>query len=268
MRKPSRQVLSLVTEPSGPFLVARIHLRHRHHQPHGMDGQFGLDGEAFGGEGKAFDEAARKHAVAAQHVRQMHIEQKRGQAGQHPVAEHMAGAIGGGVGMDAPARSEGRRHRRSCGRSCGARRWRHRYRRHPPAHRCRPRCRRTCGAPHCPCPGAASLRTTAPASRARATVWSLGIVVIDIDGGAGQGGAEIRAPPWRSPLPHCSRAPAPRFPRSSWLSGLGLSRQAGTIDRCRSGLYRIAGTPASGWQADNRPGRHGRRPMSPASAIR
>ena len=30
-----------------PFLVARVHLHHRHHQPHRMDGQLGLDAEAL-----------------------------------------------------------------------------------------------------------------------------------------------------------------------------------------------------------------------------
>ena len=36
-----------------------------------MDGQFGLDAEAFGGEGKGFHEAARQDAIAGQHVGQL-----------------------------------------------------------------------------------------------------------------------------------------------------------------------------------------------------
>ena len=55
-------------------------------------------------KGKTFDKTARKDAIAAQHVGEMDAEQQRGQAGQHAVAQHMAGAVGGGVGMDAPRR--------------------------------------------------------------------------------------------------------------------------------------------------------------------
>ena len=84
------------------FLVGGVHLGHRHHQPHGMDGQLGFDGEAFGGQRKALDEAARKHAIAAQHVGHVDVEQRGGQPGQQLVAEDMSRSIGGGLGMDAP----------------------------------------------------------------------------------------------------------------------------------------------------------------------
>ncbi len=68
-----------------------------------MDRQLGLDGEARRGEREGFHEAPRHDAVAAQHVLELDAEHQRGQPGQHPVAQDMAGAIGRGVGVHPPA---------------------------------------------------------------------------------------------------------------------------------------------------------------------
>ena len=64
-----------------------------------MNSEFGFDRKAFRREGEALDKAAREDAIARKHVRQLDAEQPGGEACQQPVSQHMTRAIGGGVGV-------------------------------------------------------------------------------------------------------------------------------------------------------------------------
>ena len=154
MRNPSRQVLSLLNEPSGRAIIGCRDLGNRQRQLERVHAELGLDLESVGQHGKGFHEAAREHAVAGQNILECLAEYRREKSGQHPVAR----AVAGPVGRDRLVDAQADHHVEVFGEQLldhGAARWaHHRWRRHRPAHRRRHRCRRTSGAPHGPCPDA------------------------------------------------------------------------------------------------------------------
>jgi hypothetical protein len=100
----------------GALLVRGLDLGARHAHLHGVDGELGLDLELARAGGEALDEAAREGAVAGEHVVELAAEQLLDQAGEGPVAEAVAAAVGVLVGLDAAAESwvsGGRRRRLS-----------------------------------------------------------------------------------------------------------------------------------------------------------
>ena len=70
-----------------------LHLVGRHFELERVDRQLGLDLEPARHHGEGFDEAAREHAVAAQHVGETVAEDPAHQAGQQLVAHVVAGPV-------------------------------------------------------------------------------------------------------------------------------------------------------------------------------
>ncbi len=66
-----------------------------------MHGQLGLDLEAGRQRREGFDEAARHHPVAGQHVAQLLAEHGGDEAGERAVAELVAATVGGAILADA-----------------------------------------------------------------------------------------------------------------------------------------------------------------------
>ena len=142
----------------------------------------------------------------------------RQKAGEELVPEHVAAAIGvfrlRGPGSRRPCRAA---RRAACRPSSARRRGRRSGRRRPSDTR-RHRRRRTCAGRHCPCPAAARVLTIAPACGGDLACAVAAVVIVDVDRGVRQRGAEAGDRRARSRLPHCSRAGARR--RLSWQRGV------------------------------------------------
>ena len=103
IRKPSRQVLSLLNDPSGRGVIGRFDLCDGQRQFERVDAEFGLDFETIRQHRKRFDETPREYPVAGKDILEGLAEHRSQKAGQHPVAGAMAGPIGGLGLVDAKA---------------------------------------------------------------------------------------------------------------------------------------------------------------------
>ena len=95
IRQPSPKVESLDSRALEPGRVGGLDLAHRHPQLERVDAHLGFDLEARGEHREALHEPPREHAVAREDVAEGAAEQARQEAGEDAVAEHVAAAIGG-----------------------------------------------------------------------------------------------------------------------------------------------------------------------------